>query len=233
MASTKTNLKRLLVKDWLEVTLDTYLKIPEPPQPLQHEPEYIRASWLSDDVPNIYLRLLGMDPPGNPVGAQLRRRFHDGNDLQTRYIRYFREMGILDEPEDGWDEDIGIYVADDKYGIKGHIDARIKLPAVESQEVTFVEMKAVTSGRYRWTQKEPLASHYHQVQMYLHLDQREWAYLFQECKDDQQVAVTRVYRDEEAISTALDKAARVWTMVVDEVNPYEVLKDGSRYSTSG
>ena len=217
-----TSLKKLLVKDWLEIAIDAHLKIPEPPQPLGHEPMYIRASWLRDDVESIYLRLLGFEPPGSPIPPQLRRRFHDGNDLQTRYIRYFRDMGILDEPNDGdWDEDIGIYVGDDDFGIKGHIDLRINLPT--TGETVFVELKAVTSGRYRWTQREPLDSHYHQVQMYLHLDNREWAYLLQECKDDQQISIKRIVRDEDMISEALHKAAEVWEMVIAQVDPREVL----------
>jgi len=59
--------------------------------------------------------------------------------------------------------------------------------------------------------------------MYLHLDNREWAYLLQECKDDQQISIKRIVRDEDMISEALHKAAEVWEMVIAQVDPREVL----------
>ena len=181
LVSTKSKLSKLLAQDWLELMIDRHLQEPEVGFDESNEPNYLRVSWTSDDPVTAYQKLLGVHQDKGPgVSSSLRRKFHDGMDTQPRYLKYFREMGILDEPE-GWDEDQGVLAVNDEFGIKGHIDARVRTP---EGELLPVELKAVNSNRFRRYVHEPELGHVRQLQMYMFLDNAPSGFLLAECKDD-------------------------------------------------
>ena len=107
----------------------------------------------------IYNRLMEKGE-SKPPGAKLRRMFDDGIDVQMRYIRYFREMGILYEPE-GWDEKRGVEVIDAQHGIIGGIDVLINTP---DEIVVPVEMKAYNSRLFQAYKRKARIEHVHQLQ---------------------------------------------------------------------
>ena len=217
-------LGKLLRRSWLEGAIDAYL---EGKSDTGQEPSLIHASWLLGDVDVVFRRLLGLDE-GRPPGARLRRMFDDGLDVQRRYIRYFREMGILDEPE-GWNEEKGIRVVDLEYGIVGHIDCRIRDP---EGLVVPVELKAYAGELFKKYRNRPRLEHYHQLQMYIYLDNAPYGYLLPENKNNQEINPVKVLRDEIMISTALAKAVAVWNKVIEELSyerpEFRTVPDGLR-----
>ena len=206
----KRGLTKLLRRSWLEGAVDAYLEsIVDSGQ----ETGLIHASWLLSSEEEIYQRLVDPGPPGK-IHAKLRRMFDDGIDLQRRYISYFRGAGILYEPE-GWDEERGVRVVDEKYGIVGHIDALIRTP---EEILVPVELKAYNSQLFKRFRYHPRIEHYHQLQMYLYLWDAPYGYLLPENKDDQSMNPLKVFRDEEMINTALSKATTVWNKVKEDLN---------------
>ena len=207
-------LGRLLSRTWLEGAIDGYLANYREPEFGKDEPQLIHVSWLLGTEDEIYRRLMKLDPPGNPPSANLRRKFDDGNDVQTRYLRYFREMGILYE-EPGWDEVRGLRRIDEKHGIIGHIDACIRVP---EGIVVPVELKAYTSPLYKRYLHRPRIEHYHQLMIYIHLFGAPYGWLLPECKDDQSINPIKVVRDDEMINAALAKADAVWARVKENMD---------------
>lgn len=203
-------LHKLLRREWLEGALDEYLS--KVRDELTGEPTLIHASWLLDDVDKIFNRLLGKEV-GNPPSSRLRRMWDDGLDVQRRYIRYFRAMGILDEPE-GWDEDRGIEVIDWEFGIIGHIDCRIWVP--EGIRVP-VELKAYADELFKRYRYRPRFDHLHQLQMYIHLDGAPYGYLLPENKNTQDINPKKAPRDDIMINAALAKTVAVWERVFKEL----------------
>lgn len=196
-------------RTWLEIAIDAYL---ENIQDGGQESNWIHASWLSGSEEEIYTRLVGLDKH-NKISSNLRRKFDDGLDVQRRYIRYFREMGILDEPE-GWNEERGITVLDTKFGIQGNIDCRIKVP--EGIKVP-VELKAYNTELFKKFKYYPRFDHAHQLQVYLYLDGAPYGYLLPENKNDQGINPRKIMRDEIVIANFLRKAANVWNRVHREL----------------
>jgi len=201
-------LATLLRRNWLEGAIDSYLLSREDSFG-KGEPMLIHASWLLDDAETIFKRLIGLGKEERRPSARLLRMFDDGMDTQRRYIKYFREMKILDEPE-GWDEERGIEVVDEEYGIIGHIDCRIWTP--EGICVP-VELKAYNSTLFRRYRYRSRVEHYHQLQMYIYLDKAPYGYLLPENKDNQEINPVKVPRDELVINAALAKASEVWSRV--------------------
>lgn len=215
--SSNVQLAKLLVQDWLELSIDKHLQLPEVGFDESTEPNYLRVSWTTDDPIIAYRKLLNVHEDSGPgISSNLRRKFHDGMDTQARYIKYFREMGVLDEPE-GWDEDQGALAVNHDFGIKGHIDARVRTP--EGQLLP-VELKAVNSNRFRRYVREPELGHVKQLQMYMFLDNAPSGFLLAECKDDQTISLRRLKFDPEAIVPCLAVAAQVWQWVKEERDPF-------------
>jgi hypothetical protein len=177
---------------------------------------------LNDDVSTILKRLKGEDH-GRPPGPTLLRKFDDGMDVQRRYIRYFREMGILVEPE-GWDEDRGIRAVDHTYGIVGHIDCAIRTP---EGLIVPVELKAYADELFKRYKYSPRSEHYHQLQVYLHLMGAPYGFLLPEDKNTQDINPVKCPRNEDMINAFLRKASQVWEAVAREVEcPIKSLLSG-------
>jgi hypothetical protein len=181
----------------------------------QEQAGLIHASWLGMSAEDIYNRLMGLQKPGKPIGARTRRLFDDGLDSQRRYIKYFREMGILYEPPGGFDEDRGIRVVSEEYGIIGNVDAVIHVP--EGLSVP-VELKAYNSMLYKKYLYHPRIEHIHQLQVYIFLMNVPFGYLLPECKDNQEINPIKVIRDEAMINSFLSKATQVWERIRKELD---------------
>lgn len=203
---------KLLRRSWLEGAIDTYL-LERVDFTDRDKLLLIHASELLDEPEKIFWRLIGQVEEGKAPSARLKRMFDDGLDVQRRYIRYFRSMGILDEPE-GWNEDEGIEIIDWKYGIIGHIDCRIWTP--EGIRVP-VELKAYGDDLFRRYRYRPRVDHVHQLQMYICLDDAPYGYLLPENKNNQEINPIKVKRDDVIINAALTKAVEVWSRVKSEL----------------
>ena len=178
------------------------------------EPGLIHASWLLGSEEEIYNRLVNPGPPMK-IPAKLRRMFDDGIDLQKRYINYFRKMGILYEPLEGWDEERGIRFVDELHGIVGNVDCLIKTP---DNLVVPVELKAYNSQLFKRFRYHPRIEHAHQLQMYIHLAKVPYGYLLPESKDDQNINPKKIERDQAMIDAALAKAIAIWRRIREEAN---------------
>jgi len=209
----KTQLKKLLSRDWLTIAVDNYLAdVKDSGQP---GPRLIHASWLSGEPVEIYKRLLGLDEH-KPPSPGLRRKFDDGLDMQRRWLNYFRRMGILVDPRNPEDDDVGVEFVDQEYGIVGHMDCTIRTP---QSEIVPVELKAMNSELYKVHKFAPKRGHTHQLQMYIHAMrliyevEPTWGYLLMESKDTQDFTPRRLNRKQEIIDAALEKCCIVWDWV--------------------
>lgn len=203
-------LRKLLRRNWLEERLDSYLLNRKDTG--RGDPFLLHASWLSGTPEEIYRNLMGLSVH-RPPSARLLRMFDDGLDVQRRYIRYFREMGILYEPE-GWDEDRGVVVRDELHGLVGGIDALIRTP---DEIIVPVELKAYAGQLFKKFRNTPRVDHVHQLQMYIHLWGSPYGYLLPECKDNQDINPLKIEKDEALIQTALAKTDEVWARVRKEL----------------
>ena len=211
-------LGKLLKQEWLLTALDSYLVTID--DSLRGEPKLLHASWMAgkeEDIYQSYLGSIGLSQKeSKPIPPRTRRLFDDGFDMQRRYIRYFREMGILFEPE-GWDEDRGVRYIDADYGIIGHVDCLVWVPTPEGQILVPVELKARNDQRFKKARHWPEFNDYHQLQMYIYMSQAPWGYIAPENKNDQDFQPKRIPKNDKVINTALTKAANVWNRIAEEL----------------
>jgi hypothetical protein len=143
--------------------------------------------------------------------SRTQRIFDNGNEFHTRIARYLAEMGILSDVETPIYSGIGIPVP-----VYGFIDG-----ILDWQGKRVVEFKSINDFGFMavMKMKRPKDDHYRQIQMYLACLGMESGFVIYENKNDQNILIFEVQKNEEFLLKLFAKYDKIYKQYKEGILP--------------
>ena len=147
----------------------------------EKERTYFYISEVTKSKKEIYNSFKGKKK--EKTEAKLHRIFDNGNEVHSRFYKYFAEMGILVAAEvDAVKNDL----------IHGRLDAII----TDRQKNYVVDIKSMSQWSFQKLKDDPVYDHKIQLLMYMYYTNIPQGFILVECKDNQTIKTFYIELDE-------------------------------------
>lgn len=139
------------------------------------------------------------------VTARLQRIFDNGHATHSRLYGYFENMGILIADE--VPINTVLHYEDYEIPIEGTTDGLINWDGEK-----IIELKSISDAGFaqRRLFKKPKSDHYKQIQIYMTATNIDSGFVIYENKNNQQILVFEVHKDEEFMNKLLKKYGKIY-----------------------
>ena len=183
--------------EWLLKTLDTHLASTQ----FSQRPTVFYPSSLGNPCDRfLYLAYHGL-LIDKPLDSKTRRIFDNGNYLEDRMDKYFKDMGIVIERE--------LPVKLDSPPISGRCDFIL---AHDTYNQIILELKSINDRGFKALKQFPKAEHELQLQIYLNLLPADWGTVLYENKNDQQLKAFLVQKNTKAFEQIIKRCNKIIEM---------------------